>query len=120
MKCEFEDCFACEAGKCTLLKASYKQDEICPFYKPINKEDVLFNADISTYKYATRRVRELDAQMVEKERLIRSVNHTTSEVIKNIKKDLAAIRMALKTVEKEKKKAAEKIQQYEQQEEEIL
>ena len=101
-----------------MLKASYKDNEICPFYKPILKEDVLFDADISTYKYAARRAKELDAQMEEKERLIRSVNHTTSEVIKSIKKDLAAIKMALKTVEKEKKKAAEKIQQYEQQEEE--
>ena len=30
--CDFNDCFACEDEKCTLLKVSYREDEICPFY----------------------------------------------------------------------------------------
>ena len=117
VKCEWDDCFACDDGKCTLLKASYKEDEVCPFYKPITKEDVLFDADVATYKYATRRVKDLEKQIDEKERLIRSLNHTTTETIKFIKKDLSKTKAALKSVEKAKKAAAEKIKEYKQEEE---
>lgn len=118
VKCERDDCFACEDGKCTLLKASYKADEVCPFYKPIDKQDVLFDADVSTYKYASRRVKELERAIDEDERLIRSLNYTTSEAIKYIKKDMTNKRIALKHVEKSKKDAAEKINEYKKQEEE--
>ena len=33
IRCEFEDCFAEQNMNCTLLRASYKGKDICPFYK---------------------------------------------------------------------------------------
>ena len=82
--CDFNDCFACEDEKCTLLKVSYKEDEICPFYKSISKDDVITEALTSTYNYAIRRENELAKQIEEKEQIIKELEDATKKTIKQL------------------------------------
>lgn len=116
--CDFNDCFACDDEKCTLLKVSYKEDEICPFYKSISKDDVITEALTSTYNYAIRRENELAKQIEEKEQIIKELEDATKKTIKQLKKEIGKQRVASKVVKKEKAKALEEIEAHAKEESE--
>lgn len=102
--CYWEDCFANEEDKCTLLNKSYKDRE-CPFYKPKAKED----SDIITFQYANRRIETLNKQITELDNTINELTQITKKITNSTKEELRKKQKALQEAEKEREKAVQRI-----------
>ena len=98
--CEFEDCFAENNMKCTLLKASYKTDE-CPFYKQGEKNKRTW-ADIEAKKYAEKRIEELTEQIKHYENLEREFELLKKQIVLEWKGNKAKLRRMLDEANRQK------------------
>lgn len=99
--CGFEDCFACSNGMCELLKASYKNDEVCPFYKAYKQNgepEIDLDSDIATVRYANDKIGKLKIE-----------RQTKMEIVENLKREISKLDSKIKEAKHQKVLAEEKI-----------
>ena len=99
--CEFEDCFAEQNMNCTLLRASYKGKDICPFYKSGEKNKKTW-ADIEAKNYAERRIEELAEQIKHYEDMERQFELLKKQVFLETKNKKAKLRRMLDEANRQK------------------
>ena len=100
--CEFEDCFAESNMNCTLLRASYKGKEECPFYKAEEKNRKTW-ADIEAKKYAEKRIAELTEEIKRYEEFEKEYEILKKRVFHETKQKKAKLRRMLDEASRQKK-----------------
>ena len=103
-RCEYGDCFACNTEKemCLILRPTYEEDEVCPFYKYGIDVDLETKADEETIEYANKRIKKLKEDTKALNSKIRKINSEKDEIQKKIReaqnqKENAEIRMKERT-----------------------